>query len=114
VVFFVFNVKIGGAESHGAIDVNGQARDALLIFQLAQVVHEGLRAADGERGNDDGATAFGDAIDDLGEEFRRDRRGRVRGHRRWIRKSEHQPRREALRDLSGSAGSSGRCRRKRG
>jgi len=69
VILFVADVKIGGAESHGTIDINGKARNALLIFELAEVVHEGLRAADGESRNDDGAATLGYAVDDLSEKL---------------------------------------------
>src|SRR5712672_1467196 len=47
----------------------GKAWDTLLVFELAQVVHESLGAADGEGGNDDGAAALGNTIDDGGELF---------------------------------------------
>src|SRR5438445_488442 len=98
VIFAVFQIQIGSAEGHGAVDVNGEPRNALLIFELAQVIHKGLCAADGEGGNDDGAAALGYAIYDSSEEFGgiagcvfaiavsgfAEKYVRVRGGRGWI------------------------------
>ncbi len=55
------------AQGHGAIDVHRQFGDSLLILELPQVVHKGLRAPNGKRGNHDGAAALGHAIHDCGK-----------------------------------------------
>ncbi len=67
VIFLVLEVEVSGAEGHGAVNVDGDFGDALQLLELVEIKHKGLRAADGEGGNDDGAAALGDAIDDVGE-----------------------------------------------
>ncbi len=39
VVILVFQIQIRGAERHGAIHVYRKPRNALLILELAQVIH---------------------------------------------------------------------------
>src|SRR5882762_2253312 len=64
VVILIFNVEIGGAERHRAIDVNRNVWNFAVILQLPQVVHKSLRAPNGESRNYDGAAAFDHAIYD--------------------------------------------------
>ena len=71
VIFLVLKVKIRRAEGHRAVDVNGNDRHPLQFFKLIQVIHKGLRAANGEGRNDDGAATLDDAIDNVTEEDKR-------------------------------------------
>ena len=71
VVLFVFQIQIRGAQSHGAVDEHREAGNSLLVFELAQVVHEGLRAPDGKRRNHDGSAALRDAVDDVSQQLGR-------------------------------------------
>ena len=76
VVFVVAQVQVGDADGHRAIHEDGKARNAVGVLQLADDVHDGLRAVHGERRDHDHAAAFGDAIDDV--------RQRILGRIGWM------------------------------
>src|SRR6266404_3277530 len=65
VVFVVTHIHFGDADGHGTVHKNGKARNAIGVLQLANDIHDGLRAIHGERWNHDHAAALDDAIDDL-------------------------------------------------
>ena len=71
VILAVAQVEVRGGDGHGAVNVHGETRDALRVFEFTQDVHQRLRAADGKRGDDDGAAAVVDAVDDIGESIER-------------------------------------------
>ncbi len=63
VVLVMARVNVRHANGHRTVHIHGQLRNPLRIVQLAQVIHQRLRASHGEGGNHHHAAALGHAID---------------------------------------------------
>ena len=113
VVFVVAQVQAGDADGHRAIHKHGKVRNAVGVFQLADDVHDGLRAVHGERRDHDHAAALCDAIDDIRQRILGGIRWDVRGLRKSIRRATRRSV-AALQDSSGLADRTGPHRRKTG
>ena len=67
VFLFVLGVKARGGSAHRRIYNHGNNRDAVFVFEFAQVVNQQLRAPNGKGRDDYLATAFDRLIDDFGK-----------------------------------------------
>ncbi len=70
VVFAMSGVEARDTDGHGAIDINRNVRNALLVFEFAQVVHQELRAIDCKCRNHQRAAAFHRLIHDVRQRVR--------------------------------------------
>ena len=60
-------VELQGTRGHGAVDVHGEYRNALLLFELLDPVDHLFRTADGERRHDELAASSRGVADDGGQ-----------------------------------------------
>ncbi len=65
VIFPILQVEIRRTQRHRTVHIDRHDWNFLLIFQLPQVIHESLRAADRERRNHDRTTALHYAVHDI-------------------------------------------------
>ena len=66
-IFAVAQIDLRDINGHGAVHVDGEKRNAPRDLQLPDVVHQQLRAIDGECGYHDDTAAFGYAVDNVGQ-----------------------------------------------